>query len=120
MKRCGRCEVDFAGDLDLCPLCQAPLKGEATPSAFPRNEMRRSGTMALRVLVFGTEVGVLAMVFAGFAFTSRRKGNPTSQPAPQPAARRSSTAHSPQGEARRTGGAKDRAHTTVTETDQSR
>lgn len=69
MKRCGRCEVDFAGDLDLCPLCQAPLKGKATPSAFPRNEMRRSGTMALRMLVFGTGVGVLAMVFAGFAFT---------------------------------------------------
>ena len=68
MRRCDRCEVDFTGDLDLCPLCQTPLTGEAVPAVFPRNEVRRSGTMALRVLAFGTGVGVLGMVFAGFAF----------------------------------------------------
>lgn len=68
MRRCNRCNVDYTGDLDLCPLCQAPLSGEAVPSVFPGNEVHRSGTVALRVLAYATGVGVLAMVFAGFLF----------------------------------------------------
>ena len=68
MKRCERCGIDLTGDLDLCPLCQGPLTGTASPAAFPGNEVHRSGTMALRVLAFATGVGVLAMVFAGFLF----------------------------------------------------
>ena len=68
MKRCERCGIDLTGDLDLCPLCQGPLTGTASPATFPGNQVHRSGTMALRVLAFATGVGVLAMVFAGFLF----------------------------------------------------
>ena len=66
MRHCDKCGVDVAGDLELCPLCQARLVGEASPAAFPRNEVRRFGTTALRVLAFVTGVCVLAMLFVGF------------------------------------------------------
>lgn len=65
MRRCDKCGVEFNGDLDVCPLCQARLTGEATPSVFPRNEVKRSGTMALRILAFATGVVVLATLFVG-------------------------------------------------------
>lgn len=35
MKHCPECEVDFTGDLTLCPLCGHTLSGEVTPSPFP-------------------------------------------------------------------------------------
>ena len=43
MKRCEKCGVQFSGDLDRCPLCQAELSGDASPAVFPRNEVRKSG-----------------------------------------------------------------------------
>lgn len=63
MKHCGKCGIDFSGDLERCPLCQAELSGAASPSAFPANELKRSGAIALRVLAFVTGVVVLVMVF---------------------------------------------------------
>lgn len=66
MRRCGKCRVNFSGDLDRCPLCQAELNGEATPSVFPRNEVRKSGTVALAVLAFATGACLLVMLFLGY------------------------------------------------------
>ena len=54
MKRCEKCGVQFSGDLDRCPLCQAELSGDASPAVFPRNEVRKSGAIALAVLAFAT------------------------------------------------------------------
>lgn len=68
MRHCDKCGVDVAGDLELCPLCQARLRGEAAPSLFPRNQIRRSGVTALRVLAFVTGVCVLAMLSIGLLF----------------------------------------------------
>lgn len=65
MRHCAKCGVDFAGELEVCPLCQAQLTGEATPSVFPRNEVKRSGALALRVLAFATGVAVLVLLFVG-------------------------------------------------------
>ena len=65
MRRCTRCGVEFSGDLDRCPLCQAQLEGKAEPSAFPKNEVRKSGTVALAVLAFATGACLLVMVFLG-------------------------------------------------------
>ena len=65
MRRCGKCGVSFTGDLDRCPLCQAELSGEAEPSAFPRNEVRKSGAIALAVLAFATGACLLVMLFLG-------------------------------------------------------
>lgn len=65
MKRCDKCGVGFTGDLDRCPLCQAELKGEIEPSAFPMNEVRKSGALALRVLAFTTGACLLVMLFLG-------------------------------------------------------
>ena len=65
MKRCGKCCVSFTGDLDRCPLCQAELSGKAEPSAFPRNEVRKSGAVALSVLAFVSGACLLAMLFLG-------------------------------------------------------
>lgn len=69
MKCCDRCGVSFTGELDRCPLCQAELAGDAEPSAFPRNEVKRSETTALRVLAFATGTGILAMLFVGHIFS---------------------------------------------------
>lgn len=63
MKHCNKCGVGFTGDLDQCPLCQAELTGNAEPSVFPRNEVRKSGAMALRVLAFATGASLLLMLF---------------------------------------------------------
>ena len=68
MRRCEKCRIDFTGDLDRCPLCQAELTGEASPSLFPENRVKRSNTLVLRVLAFVTGAGVLAMLFFGHVF----------------------------------------------------
>lgn len=65
MRHCDKCDVEFSGDLDLCPLCQAQLEGVPEPAVFPRNEVKRSGTMARRVLAFTTGTVVLVALFAG-------------------------------------------------------
>ncbi|MEA5019555.1 MAG: DUF6320 domain-containing protein [Gordonibacter sp.] len=66
MRRCGKCRVEFTGDLDYCPLCQAKLTGEAEPAVFPKNEVKKSGIMALAVLAFTTGVCLMVMVFLGY------------------------------------------------------
>lgn len=63
MKRCEKCGVQFSGDLDRCPLCQAELSGDASPAVFPRNEVRKSGAIALAVLAFATGACLLVMLF---------------------------------------------------------
>lgn len=63
MKYCGKCGVEFTGQLDQCPLCQAGLTGEAEPSVFPRNEVKKSGVIALRVLAFATGTCLLLSLF---------------------------------------------------------
>ncbi len=65
MRHCDHCDIDVRAELDRCPLCQAALTGEAEPSVFPRNETRRSGTMALRILAFATGVAVILAVLVG-------------------------------------------------------
>lgn len=66
MRACSKCSVEFTGDLDRCPLCQAELTGTAEPSVFPRNEVRKSGTVALKVLAFASGACLLLMVFLGY------------------------------------------------------
>jgi hypothetical protein len=68
MKRCERCGVEIGGELERCPLCQSELHGQAEPSVFPANVVRKSGTMALKILAFATGACLLSMLFAGFAF----------------------------------------------------
>lgn len=68
MKRCDKCRVEFTGDLDRCPLCQSELSGEASPPVFPRNEVRKSGAIALAVLAFATGACLLVMLFMGHLF----------------------------------------------------
>lgn len=63
MKRCEPCGVNFSGELDLCPLCQSKLSGKAEPAVFPRNEVKKSGVMALEVMAFATGVCLLLMLF---------------------------------------------------------
>ncbi|MDR2106664.1 MAG: DUF6320 domain-containing protein [Coriobacteriales bacterium] len=69
MRHCSRCGVDFGGELERCPLCQTPLQGEATPSVFPHNTVRKSGTTALKVLAFATGAYLLIMLLLGFTLT---------------------------------------------------
>ncbi|MEG0016352.1 MAG: DUF6320 domain-containing protein [Gordonibacter sp.] len=66
MKRCDKCHVEFTGDLDRCPLCQAKLSGEAEPAVFPQNEVKKSGVVALAVLAFATGACLLIVVFLGY------------------------------------------------------
>lgn len=65
MMRCGKCGVEFSGDLDRCPLCQAELAGTPEPAVFPTNEVRKSGTVALMVLAFVSGACLLVALFLG-------------------------------------------------------
>ena len=65
MKRCDACGVEFTGELETCPLCQAQLVGDPVPAAFPRNEVKRTRELALRILAFATGVAVLLALFVG-------------------------------------------------------
>lgn len=69
MKRCDKCGVDFSGDLDTCPLCQTEFTGNAEPSVYPRNEVKKSGVIALKVLAFATGACLLLMMFFGNLFS---------------------------------------------------
>lgn len=66
MKSCNRCGIEFTGDLEKCPLCLSEMTGQAEPSVFPQNKVRRSGVMALEVLAFVTGMALLAMLFIGY------------------------------------------------------
>ena len=70
MKRCEKCGVQFSGDLDRCPLCQAELSGDASPAVFPRNEVRKSGAIALAVLAFATGACCSWVICSSFRATS--------------------------------------------------
>lgn len=63
MKHCGKCDIEFNGELERCPLCQAELTGEAEPSVFPYNEVKKSGVLALKVLAFATGTCLLLVLF---------------------------------------------------------
>jgi hypothetical protein len=63
MKHCGKCDIGFTGELERCPLCQAELMGEAEPSVFPYNEVKKSGVLALKVLAFATGTCLLVVLF---------------------------------------------------------
>lgn len=69
MMHCKKCEVDFGGNLDRCPLCQAELEGTAEPSVFPRNEAKESGSMAFAVLAFTTGVSLILALFLWYTFS---------------------------------------------------
>ena len=68
MRRCSKCGVSFSGSLDKCPLCQSELSGKATPSVFPHNETKRTGSIALSILTFTTGVCMLGMIFVWQVF----------------------------------------------------
>ena len=63
MRHCDKCGIDFSGDLERCPLCQAELAGEASAPMFPPNVLKRSGAIALRVIAFVTGVAIIVMLF---------------------------------------------------------
>jgi hypothetical protein len=65
MRGCDKCGVEFTGELDRCPLCLSELTGQAEPSVFPQNKVRKSGVAALKVLAFATGICLLAMAFVG-------------------------------------------------------
>lgn len=65
MRKCNQCGIRLTGDIDRCPLCQSQLRGEPTPSVFPHNATKQSGSMALKLLAFATGVCLLVMLFLG-------------------------------------------------------
>lgn len=63
MRRCRACAVDVEGAWTGCPLCGAPLAGEATVGPFPDVRLRFSRRRVLRVL-FGVSIAVIIASFA--------------------------------------------------------
>jgi len=55
MKHCDACTVDFTGDMARCPLCQNELRGEASPAAFPAQQIYlRPRRLAVEIITFVT------------------------------------------------------------------
>jgi hypothetical protein len=61
-KSCKPCGISIAGEIQKCPLCQNPVTGSGTASVFPRNETKKSGTMALSLLACISGLGLLLML----------------------------------------------------------
>ena len=63
MSKCKKCNIEYNGNLELCPLCQTELIGKKTESVFPRLKNTKE-TILYRILLFVSfSIGVL------FAFT---------------------------------------------------
>lgn len=69
MRHCGKCKVEFGGELKKCPLCQAELTGKAEPSVFPYNEAKKTGSMALAILAFTTGATLLLALFLWYTLS---------------------------------------------------
>lgn len=66
MRHCSRCDIDYTGDLDRCPLCASELTGEVVPSPFPCIPMQRVSRRARYTLLAIT--AILMAVFAAIWF----------------------------------------------------
>ena len=65
MKHCDACTVDFTGDMARCPLCQNELRGEASPAAFPAQQIYlRPRRLAVEIITFVTGAIMLSVFVA--------------------------------------------------------
>ena len=63
MSKCKKCNIEYNGNLELCPLCQTELVGKKTESVFPKIKNTKE-TILYKILLFVSfSIGVL------FAFT---------------------------------------------------
>ena len=70
MKHCDACTVDFTGDMARCPLCQNELCGEASPAAFPAQQIYlRPRRLAVEIITFVTGVILLLHGFFSYLFS---------------------------------------------------
>lgn len=63
MRHCDACDLDFSGDLEVCPLCRAALEGDPSPAVFPHNEIVRSQKI-MQVIVACASAAGAAVVAA--------------------------------------------------------
>lgn len=70
MKHCDACTVDFTGDMARCPLCQNELHGEASPAAFPAQQIYlRPRRLAVEIITFVTGAILLLHGFFSYLFS---------------------------------------------------
>ena len=70
MKHCDACNVDFTGDMARCPLCQNELRGEASPAAFPAQQIYlRPRRLAVEIITFVTGTILLLHGFFSYLFS---------------------------------------------------
>ena len=70
MKHCDACNVDFTGDMTRCPLCQNELRGEASPAAFPAQQIYlRPRRLAVEIITFVTGAILLLHGFFSYLFS---------------------------------------------------
>ena len=70
MKHCDACTVDFTGDMARCPLCQNELRGEASPAAFPAQQIYlRPRRLAVEIITFVTGAILLLHGFLSYLFS---------------------------------------------------
>ena len=51
MKKCKKCNIEYNGNLELCPLCQTELIGKKCESVFPRLKNTKE-TLLYKILLF--------------------------------------------------------------------
>lgn len=70
MKHCDACNVDFTGDMARCPLCQNELHGEASPAAFPAQQIYlRPRRLTVEIIMFATGAILLLHGFFSYLFS---------------------------------------------------
>lgn len=70
MKHCDACNIDFTGDMARCPLCQNELHGEASPAAFPAQQIYlRPRRLTVEIITFATGAILLLHGFFSYLFS---------------------------------------------------
>ena len=70
MKHCDACNVDFTGDMARCPLCQNELHGEASPAAFPAQQIYlRPRRLTVEIITFVAGAILLLLGFFAYLFS---------------------------------------------------
>lgn len=66
MMNCPKCQTDFSGELDRCPLCGSFLGGDPSHSPFPMNRIQRPAKTARIVLGVITLLAIIALFMLAF------------------------------------------------------
>lgn len=59
MRKCRKCNIEYNGNLELCPLCQTEMVGKKTESVFPKLKQPKETTLYKILSFVSFSIGIL-------------------------------------------------------------